>query len=238
MLSLEVEANDDWLWSVQLRRLAADDEDDRAITLELLEAIDALAAGWLEPLVASFTVNCCNPDNFFEPSPEGLAVRPNWSLVAAELPANVKAPHVGGDAVQECIARLDRAALQAYLERALDQRCPVVGHVTSLGSLTWTAVRARLPVRAQLVLRHGTHTLAPGTEQRNDGEWVSRPGLSAVGHPAQILAYNEHYAASITLSILWDLWFRHPAGRALVDAGIARVLARGRGWNIERQTGA
>lgn len=66
-----------------------------------------------------------------------------------------------------------------------------------------------------------------------DGQaWVAgRPDDVLIGPPVRLTAGNLHgVLVNLDLAIYWTPWIRDPAGRAMVDAAVDRVLALGRGW--------
>jgi hypothetical protein len=93
----------------------------------------------------------------------------------------------------------------------------------------WTSVRAMSPLDDEIEIATPYPTLAL-TENIDGARWCFGPVTRGnVAAPAWLRASNSHTAIKILLEIYWDLWCDHPPGRALVDAGVSRVLAR-RGW--------
>ena len=219
-------ASDHCLLSILLERSNEDSEDDRAGITELLAAMDELTSGWLVPLGVSYLVVNCDPANYFEEAEP--PARPHHFLRAEAVPSGVRANPAFPDPLLETIPEINPAVLREAVTRGLDQR-PPPGLVTSISELWWTSVRARAPVEeaVELVMPWPASTVS---EILEGVRWCFGPtALAAVGPPARLRATNSHFGTELLLEVFWDVWRDFPPGRALVDAGVARVLARP-GW--------
>jgi hypothetical protein len=225
-------ASDKPLWHLRLKRFEADDESDRDATEELLAAVDDLTSGWLVPLAIGLSVECCDPANYYTPSAAPPPGR-HWFLRVPDLPASLSITTGYSDPVVDTAPRLDGATVARWVAGALDQHCPIAEHLVVFDELTWTAVRVRVPVAGSIRVTFPGGVAPSQLDTVAGVSWALGPMVGPVGAPACLRAVNEHGVTSIDLALFWDLWIDHPAGRALVDAGGARVLARGRGWQME-----
>jgi hypothetical protein len=222
----EVYASDQYLFHVSLERSNGDDEDDRAGITELLSAIEALTAPWLRPLGIGIQFAHVDPAQYFEET--GAPAQPHHFLRARKVPDGVRVWEAFSDSTVTEIHDIDRAAICDVVARGLDQPAPA-GFMTTLTELRWTAVRALAPTIEPITLDVAGRA-APTVSQLIDGQlWYCGPTSGVAGPPARLRAVNDHFATSIQLEILWDLWIGHPDGRALVETGVSRVLARA-GW--------
>jgi hypothetical protein len=225
----QIYGSDHGLATTLLYRVAADDDDDRTATRELLAAVDDLARDWLVPLGIGLSVDCCDPSNFDEASATLRPPQPHWFLRVPDLPAGVDVRTAYRDPVIETAPQLDAVTIERWIERAVEQRCPSEGHFTAFGEMTWTMLRARMPHVGVAELTDG-HRLLPSVFGSIGGElWAYGPAGGNLPYPAWLRAENSHGLTEIHLELYWDVHATRPAGRALVDAGVARVLARGRG---------
>ena len=219
-------ASDHCLLSILLERSNDETEGDRAGIDELLVAMEALTAGWLVPLGVSFLLIGCDPGNDFEEV--GKPTRPHHFLRVNSAPADVRVNQAFADPVIHTFPEIDAAVLRDAVTRGLEQPVPA-GLVTSLSELWWTSVRARSPIddTIELIMPWPASTVS---EVINGARWCFGPtALAVAGPPATLRASNSHFATQLLLEVYWDLWREYPPGRALIDAGIARVLARP-GW--------
>ena len=219
------QASDHTLRSVQLVREEPEDEDHVAATRELLAAISDLTHGWLEPLGVAIRVECRDPADFMQAA--GAPDDPHVFLRVASWPAAV-VENVGftGARVRD-VPALDPPAIADAVAELASHACGE-GLVTVFDQLVWTAVRARLPVPEAVAL-DGKTPLDLELEQRDGAAWALGPTRGPHGAPARLRASNEEGQATILLSVQWGIWVDLPA---IVDEGIARVLARGRGWQL------
>jgi hypothetical protein len=229
----QIYASEHELASTALYRVEADDDDDRSATRELLAAVDDLARGWLVPLGIALSIDCCDPSAFDQASATIRPPRPHWFLRVPDLPTGVVEDPAYRNPVIETAPQLDAVTIERWIERAVAQRCPSEGHFAAFGEMTWTMLRARVPQVGEAKVTDG-HGLIPSVFDSIDGElWAYGPALGNIRSPAWLRAANYHGDTKIHLRLFWDVHATWPAGRALVDAGVARVLARGRGWQTE-----
>jgi hypothetical protein len=223
---IEVYASDQFLLHVTLERDNAKNEDDRAGTAELLTALEALTEGWLKPLGVGFQLVHCDPARYFEEV--GQPAHPHHFLRSRAALGEVRVWEAFADSVVEDVPEVDHAVVRRSVLRALDQAAPP-GAVTALAELQWTAVRALSPVAEPIALVVAGRPVSTVSKLIDGRVWYLGPTLGTAGPPARIRAVNDHFATRIQLEVCWDLWIGHAAGRALLDAGISRVLARA-GW--------
>jgi hypothetical protein len=224
MSALRVYASDHPLLELALERLIEDDESDRDATFELLDAIDDLARDWLVPLGIAAQIECFDMAAF-----EGKqAAVPHHFLRASALHGDLYID-VGYTAARETTAlALDGVTRRNWIAAALAQTCEE-GREIALAELTWTIVRAKLPARAELYYPGGEVTSI--VEEHDGAVWaLGRRAQSPVGPPARVRAVNTHGGLELRLAVYWDAWTQQRDGRAMLDRGVQRVLARGRGW--------
>jgi hypothetical protein len=234
---VETYASDQPLWSLTLTREDGDDEDDRAATDELLDAVDDLTRGWLVPLAVGFLVECCDPASFFEAAAPPAAR--SWFVRADAIASELRAAPAYADAKTVAVGAADvqSGVVRHWIEEARAQPCSASDLVVSLAELTWSVVRARLPVSGEVVVRDAAGADTSSIVVVHDDAWALGPvhGARTAG-PVRLRAVNEHGSARIQLAVFWDVWIQHAAGRAIVEDGIARVLARARGWRVDDDT--
>jgi hypothetical protein len=224
-------ASDECLLGISLVRGDNETVDDRAGINELLAAMDTLASGWLIPLGVGMQFVYCDPAGYFEE--KGAPERRNQLLRAGHIPANIRVTNTFfDDPVVHEISVIDDVAIRETVARRLSQPSPP-GLVISLSEIWWTGVRARSPVCDEIEL--AAPDPVPVVSEIIDGErWCFGPTTSGqAGIPVWLRGTNSHFTTEISLEVLWDMWIGFPAGRALVDEGIERVLARG-GWEYRQ----
>jgi len=223
---LEVYASDQYLLHVGLERVNTDDEDDRAGVIELLAAVESLTDSWLAPLGVGFQLVHCDPAQYFEET--GSPAHPHHFLRARAVPDDIRVWEPFADSLIEDVVELDDVVVRGAVMRGLEQSAPP-GAVTTLSELHWTAVRALSPVTEPIALAVTGRPVSTVSEVVHGQRWYLGPTSGIAGPPARLRAVNDHVATRIQLEIFWDLWIGHTGGRALVDAGVSRVLARA-GW--------
>ena len=223
---IEVYASDQFLLDIELERSNAENEDDRAGTLELLSAVEAFTDGWLQPLGVGFQVVYCDPSQYFEEV--GRPMSPHYFLRSTAVSDDVHVWEAFSNSVIEDLPRVDAPAIRRRVAQGLDQAAPA-GAITTLSELSWTAVRALAPSTEPILLEVTGFPVATVSELLDGQCWYCGPTSGLAGPPARLRAINDHFATRIQLSVFWDLWIGHAAGRALLEAGISRVLARA-GW--------
>lgn len=225
-MTTQFKASDHCLLSILLERGNEETEDDRAGIAELLAAADALTSGWLVPLGIGLQFVHCDPANYFEEV--GAPAYPHQFLRVATVPPEVRVEQAFSNSKVETVPMIDAAAIRSAVARGLEQPAPA-GLVTSLSELWWTSVRARSPIDDVIELAT-PEPASTVTEVIGDARWCFGPkAFSAAGPPARLRVSNSHFTTKLLLEVYWDLWREYPPGRTLVDAGVARVLARG-GW--------
>jgi hypothetical protein len=225
-MATQFKASDHCLLSILLERGNEETEDDRAGIVELLAAADALTSGWLVPLGVGLQFSHCDPANYFEEA--GAPVHAHQFLRVTTLPSDVRVEPPFPNSEVETVSRIDAAVIRSAVAGGLEQPAPP-GLVTSLSELWWTSVRARSPIDSAIELLT-PEPVSAVTEVINGARWCFGPKtFSAVGPPAWLRASNSHFTTKLLLEVYWDLWRDYSPGRALVDAGVARVLARP-GW--------
>lgn len=132
------------------------------------------------------------------------------------------------DSVVEETPVVDMELVTRSIHRAIQQPAPVT-MVTTLSELQWPAVRVRSPTSEEIRPEFATSRVGTVPEVVDGHTWYAGPTLGAGGLPASLRAVNEHFSTKIQLDLFWDLWIGHPDGRALLEAGVRRVLARP-GW--------
>lgn len=223
---LEVYASDQSLLRVGLERANAEHEDDRAGITELLAAIDVLTQGWLQPLGVGFQLVYCDPSQYFEEI--GRPPGPHQFLRSARVPDDVHVREAFSNSVVEEFPVIDARSVSRALAKGLDQPA-LPGAIATLSELKWTAVRALAPTSDPIALEVTGISVSTVSEIVDGHRWYYGPTSGTAGPPFRLHAINDHFATRIQLAVFWDLWIGHAAGRALLDLGIDRVLARP-GW--------
>jgi hypothetical protein len=203
-----------------------DDGADRAGIDELLAGVEALTAGWLAPLAVALQFVHCDPARSFEEVGAPANAHRFLRVNRVHPAVRVGQPLFNGDITR--LPTIDAAVIAGEVARELEQPSPA-GLVASLSQMWWTSVRARSPLVDDFELA----TPLPCTvltELIEGARWCLGPvTFGSAGPPAWLRATNSHFATKILLEIYWGVWCDHAPGRALLEAGIARVLARG-GW--------
>ena len=203
-----------------------DTMDDRAGIDELLAGVEALTSGWLVPLAVGIQFVHCDPASSFEEvgAPECSHRLLRLDRVHPEI--RISQPIFKADVRRLPI--IDAAVIHEEVARALLEPAPS-GLVTSFSQMWWTSVRAMSPLDDDIELVTPVPAVAL-TEVIDGALWCLGPRTSGFpAPPAWLRATNSHQSTKILLEVYWDLWRDYAPGRALLDAGIARVLARG-GW--------
>lgn len=221
-----VYASDAALLQVGLERVNTELEDDRSGIDELLSAVDVLTHGWLQPFGVGFQLVYCDPSAYFEEV--GRPDVPHHFLRAAEIPATVLVREAFSNSAVEHCPRVDTDAVRKTVTRGIEQPTPK-GCITTLSELKWTSVRALAPTDEPVVLDFAGRSASPVSEVIDGHLWYCGPTSGLAGTPARLRAVNDHFAVSIQLEVLWDLWIGQVDGRLLLEAGVSRVLARA-GW--------
>jgi len=222
----DVYASDQSLFHVALERANTEYEDDRAGIWELLMAIDALTQGWLHPLGVGFQVVHCDPEQDFEEV--GRPATPHHFLRETGAPDDVRVREAFANSAVSELPLISAEMVRQSITQELDQ--PVLaGAVATLSELTWTAVRALAPIVDPIRLEVGGRPASSTSRIIDRQRWYYGPTDAPAGPPARLRAVNDHFLTRIQLDVFWDLWIGNPAGRILLETGVARVLARA-GW--------
>ena len=209
-----------------LSRVPPADETAGATTADLLAAIDDLTRGWVVPLAVELNVECCDPSTWM-PSSTIEPTHGLWFLRVPTVPVGVDVAPTRRGMLEQVEAELDHATIARWVGAAESQPCGN-GHVAVLTEIQWTAVRARVPVDGPFVVKDGHDQLDTYVEENDGVRWAFGPLESLVPSPVWLRAPVWGGAPRISLAPRWYLWVDHPA---LVDAGVARVLARP-GWKL------
>jgi hypothetical protein len=230
-----VYASDQSLFRVGLERGNEEHEDDRAGITELLTAVDALTKGWLHPLGVGFQLVHCDPKEYFEEI--GRPPAPHHFLRESNVPDAVFVRAAFSNSVVEELPSVDIDAVRRAIIQGLEQPAPP-GVVTTLSELQWTAVRALAPTTDPIALEVVGMPVSTVSRIVDDLPWFYGPTGGTAGPPARLRAVNDHFVTRIQLELFWDLWIGQADGRALLEAGVSRVLARA-GWErtTQRQIG-
>jgi hypothetical protein len=227
---MQFKASEHCLLSILFERANEETEGDRAGIDELLAAVEALTSGWLVPLSVGFQFVHCDPANEFEEV--GAPARGHQLLRVARVPPEIRVGLAFSDSGVSTLPTIDAAVIRGAVAKELEQPAPA-GLEASLSEIWWTSVRARSPIDDDIVLLTPWPSF-PVMEVIEGARWFLGPiALGGVGPPAWLRASNSHLATKLLFHVYWDLWLEHPPGRALVDGGIARVLAR-RGWEARQ----
>lgn len=232
-----IHAHEESHLSVRLEREAEDDDSETQLASEMLDAVEALAAGWLEPLALHLSVGCYDTEAFYAPE-DSAPPQPQWFLRKDTLPAGISADPVYVEPVTTMVPDLGIQEIRAWVARAMSQRCPDAPRfIPSWRELYWTALRVRLPDSRAMLDGHALHVdcyagnVAVAVEPRENTLWISGPlEQYSFGPPVTVIARNYDGVIAVGLDIYWSLWLDDPSGRAQVDAAVDRVLDLDRGW--------
>jgi hypothetical protein len=132
----------------------------------------------------------------------------------------------------ETVVQIDAAVIRSKVLRGLEQPAPP-GLVTSLSEMRWTTLRARSPIDDTIELLT-PRPISAITEVIAGSRWCFGPKAGTdLDYPAWLRCSNSHVTTALSLDVRWDLWVDYPPGRAMIDAGIARVLDRP-GWEARQ----
>lgn len=234
MSSFESNASESSLQRFSLFREEGEDESGRAGALELVAAIGSLCQEWISPLAVSLYVESRDPANFYV-ADGGLPPNlPAWFLRKRDLDERLSVSPDWVSSQERQVEAIHDAQLRTFVEEALDQR-PSAAHLeTTFSSLTVNALAMVLPDDVELSLRYGGRSLNLALVRDRQRTLVLGPSDGPAAMPATLSASKEHTLTYLYFSLHWDLWVKHPGGRAQVRAAIERVLARGRGWQLEK----
>jgi hypothetical protein len=224
---MEIYASDQSLLHIGLERFNAEHESDNDGIIELLMAVEALTMNWMRPLGVGFQIVHCDTNQYFEEV--GRPVVPHHFLRQIENLEDISISERLSNSAFEAVPAVNAEVIRRAITRELAQPAPV-GSVTTLSELAWTAVQVRAPTTEPIELDVAGRPCSTVSQLINGERWYFGPRIGGnAGPPARLRAVNDHFSTYIQLEIYWDLWIGVPEGRALLDAGIARVLARP-GW--------
>jgi hypothetical protein len=225
-------ASDQALQTFVLSRDEAEGEDDRGAARELIAATSALCDGWISPLAVSLLVESCDPTNFYLVDHDTPPASPSWFLRQRELDARLFVSPDYERPQERQVDAIGAAELLATAEEALDQPSPASHLEVALSVLSVNALAVALPEGIELALHYPGGPLQPVLVGDGNRQLALGPDYGPVGPPARLQASNAHGVTRITLELYWDFWIEHVDGRAQTQAAIARVLARGRDWQL------
>jgi hypothetical protein len=237
-MSTSIVADEEPLLSIRLEYMAGEGEGHLALAEQAIMAINALAGGWLEPLAWEMYVGCLDIE-LMHATMEQDPPQPFWLLRKERIPAGIELRPGYGNHTIVTEPTLSSERIQAWVSRALAQPCADAPRfIPYWDGFDTLAMRARLPASVantadeSLGMRCYAGNIAIPLERHDDQVWVSGPPEKyLIGPPVSLSAGNMdgHYI-NLDLAIYWTPWIRDPAGRAMVDAAVDRVLALGRGW--------
>jgi len=228
---MDTYASDNALSSIFLYRDEFPQETDQDAARELVTALAALCESWIKPLAVSMLFEPCDPDNFYRVRNEVTLLHPAWFLRSKELYDGVIIVPSFVNAVEKRRASIGEHELKFALKEALAQPCPEAGLCVALAYLETNAVAVHLPHKGELKLRYAGGPLEPLRAERNGELFAVGPDLGPLGPPLVVRGFNEHGIMRLSLTIYWDLWIKHPVGRAQTLMGVERVLGRP-GWRL------
>jgi hypothetical protein len=235
---MSIIAHDEPHLSIRLRYEAGEGEGQVELAEQATIAIDALAAGWLEPLAWELYVGCLDVE-LMHAAMKRDPPQPFWLLRKERIPAGTEIRPIYGDHTVVTEPALSSERIHAWVVRALAQPCADAPRfIPYWDGFDTLAMRARLPdamcPKGDECLRMDCYagTITVPLDRRDDQVWVSGPPEEyLIGPPVSLTADNLYdMVIKLELAVYWSPWIRDPAGRAMVDAAVDRVLALGRGW--------
>jgi len=198
--------------------------DEGALAARVLDALQTLGMV-AQPLSADLSLLCCDPESRF--GDEGLRpVEAFHHLRIEELPDTVHCAPLFNNTQLATAARLDRPALQNWIERALTQAECAEGRSAGWDSLFIEALRARIDGDAlELDDRSGTVVQIPA-----QAGWIAGPHPAFSDQPPlSISAHNEGGALRLKINVHWSYWSdaQSPGTHALHEA---LNQLRAQGW--------
>jgi hypothetical protein len=220
------------LHTIEIWRDEPTSESDAETLREQLEAMTTFARGWMEPLAVAIGVHCFDPerDHEIHGAPRPPAV-PYWHVRASNVPGRVDQRETRSGSRIDVRSEIDPLVIAEVVTNATSQPCADDGCSAELEWIEWTACRVRLPDlhATQFLVDDNAGRIAEiPIEIRSDGLWISGPMIDAMTGPPVRLSMVE---GAFRIDVIWDLW-QKGAGRASLDAAVARVLARDTGWYV------
>lgn len=234
-LLVKTRAEDDWMKSFSFIREEPDGESCRDTALDLTAAVSALCHGWFTPLAVSLRIETRNPEDYYFSDGENPPPNPYWFLRLHEWDPRISLSPDWIDPQERRVSAIGDSELRAFTEEALAQRLPVEPRELALPELTVNALEISLPDGIELEPQYRGIPVRPLMVRDGQRSLILGPKFAtAGGMPARLRATNGHGTSRLSLEVLWDFWTVHPAGRAQVQAAMERVLARGNGWQLEK----
>jgi hypothetical protein len=115
----------------------------------------------------------------------------------------------------------------------LDQPPPAAPLEIALSSLTVNALGVALPEGVVLEPRYGGEIIRPLLVNDGQRSLVLCPTYFAATTPMRLRSSDGLGTSRLSLELCWDFWTKHPIGLAQVQSAVERVLARGRGWQLD-----
>jgi hypothetical protein len=233
---IETYASDEWIQTCTLvRETDEEDESCRAAALEIAAATSSLCGDWLLPLAVHVRVESRNPEDYYFADDEHPPAFSHWSLRPTVWDERLHYSPFWIDSQERRVASIGATALLAFVEEAVGQPPQVVPREIALAELSISALGVALPEGLELEPLYRRIPVVPIIEIHERRSLVIGPkSLTAGGLPMSLRATNKYGSMRLNLELLWDFWIEHPAGQAQVRAAIDRVLARGRGWQVEK----
>jgi hypothetical protein len=229
---IECYASDQALQTFILGREEAEEENDRAASLELIASVSALCGGWIDPQAVSLIVESCDPASFYSVDWDSPPTQAAWFLRLRELDARLFISPEYEHSRELQVDGITAAELRAFVDEALAQPPPTETLEVALSALSVNAVAVALPEGVELALRYPGGPLSPVVTQDGPRLRVLGPDYGPIAAPLRLRASNQHGLTRLTLELCWDFWIEQPSGRAQVRAALERVLVRG-GWRLE-----
>jgi hypothetical protein len=234
MERFESYASDESLHYIALVREEPEQETDQMAALELVAATAALCGDWIAPLTANVRVESCDPANFYIEDSDHPPAFEAWFLRRRVLDERLHISPIWNNSQERHAEVIGEAEMLEVVREAIEQPPPADHLEVTLAELLIQATAVALPQGVELALRYSRGPIDPLLVNDGQKTFALGPEYGPIGPPARLRASNEHGITNLSLSLLWDLWILHPAGRAQVRAAVERVLSRGRGWRLEQ----
>lgn len=233
MVRVETDASEEALQWLEFVREQPEEEDNCGAALELVAATFALCGDWITPLAVSFLIESSNPTIFYTVDHDHPPSTPAWLLRCTKVDdglspvvADRKSPR------EKHVSEINELELCAFAKEALGQPPPGEHLELMLSTVTLRAFAVTLPGGIELAPRYGRDILNPLVVHEGDRARVLAPNHGPAWMPMRVHASRENTLTHLTLELCWDFWLKNPAGLAQVREAVARVLARGRGWQL------
>lgn len=233
---VETYASDDCFRYFSFLRQQGEDESCKEASLEMVAGLSAFCGDWLVPLAVSLHVENRGPDDHFVFADDARPpARPFWFLrERGQRDELVPLRPFWRDAEERKVESLGAEELLVFVQESLDQ--PRTGELqTALSSLSVDALGIVIPEDVELDPKYAGQSITPVVANHRGRKMVLGPKLGYAGAtPARLRAVDTYgTTTSIRFELCWDFWVEHPAGRAQLLSAVARLFARGRGWQLE-----